>query len=174
MANLNFGQRLERYIFLYNLDRHQKGKRLCYGDNLEINEYLLNQAIERMSEGRNKHTPRNCEISIQNVCMEAKIKPQNVYRSSCYLGELREKIRHQEMLRRKGLMKQALCDFLANIDAYTDIYGFRLSIQYLMKQAGLSKDQYYALTIPLDDLHQELKDAQAALRKSKAKRKAAA
>lgn len=172
MANLCFEDRLNRYIFLYYLDKHQNGKRMPYGERLNICEYVLNQALQRMIEGRNKHTPLGCEFSIQNVCLEAKIKPQNLYRSNFHYEELTQKIKQQEMLRRKALLRKALSDFLLDMDAYIGVYGFRLSLQFLMKNAGLSKDQVYALTIPMNDLYKELKEAQSTFREYKAKQAA--
>lgn len=170
MANLNFEDRLNRYIFLYCLDRYQNGKRLLYSDRLNVCEYLFNQALDRMIQGKNRYTDVGCEFSVQNLCKEASIKPQNVYRSNWYYEELILKLKQLEMLRRKTLLSKALSDFLANMDAYKDIYGFRLSMKFLMKNAGLSKDQLYTLTIPMDDLYRELKEAKAIFRTFKQKK----
>lgn len=170
MGNLSFEDRLDRYVFLYLLDRHQNGKRMLHGDRLNVCEHLFNQALERMIQGKNRHTAVGCEFSVQNLCQEAKIKPQNVYRSNWHYEELILKLKQLEMLRRKALLRKALSDFLANMDAYADIYGFRLSMQFLMKNAGLSKDQFYTLTIPMDDLYRELKEAKAIFRTFKQKK----
>lgn len=146
-------------------------KRLYFGDNYENNLDLLKEALQRMAKGKNVNTPLFCKITIQTVCKEAKLDYQNIYRNRFWYYEVFDAYRTKEMERKKALLRKALNDFSNNMHLYFPKKGFRLSMNELMRIAGLSKDQYKALTIPMDDLVQEMKQVRTQFRKKKLKAK---
>lgn len=155
---------LDKWLFRYNLNRYHANQYLSYGYNLEIYQHLLEKSLNRMVRGGNKNTPVNCKFSIQNVCLEANIKVQNIYRSSYYFEDILEEIKLKEMERKKALLRKVLTEISSNLATYAEMPSFRLSMKYLLDKADLTKDHYRSLTISMSDLIQDLKQVQEQLR----------
>lgn len=153
----------ERCFVNCSLYHYSIGKRLdCYS-HLIVIELLLKNALRAIRERRNKKTPKNCIISIQNVCIEADVKVQNVYRHNYHFKKIYKEIKTFEMERKKAMLFKSLSFYERNIHSYVKDKKFRFTIKLLLDHTGISKDQYKAITIPLDDLKLRVQVAQTKL-----------